>query len=259
MLIDSHCHLNHDKNDDTPAEIIARAKRAGVAGMLTINTHITNEFDDILTIATAHDTVWCTVGTHPHEASDESIPVHEILAKAQSHNKVIGIGESGLDYFYDFADRDDQKSVFRTHIRACLETDLPLIIHARDACDDIIQIMSDEDPHQKLRGVFHCFSSTQKLADFAMDIGFYIGVSGIVTFKKSDELRDIIKNLPLDRLLIETDAPYLAPAPHRGKTNEPAYAVHTAQFLADMSGVDHETVCAQTTENFKTLFSVDLV
>jgi TatD DNase family protein len=259
MLIDSHCHLNHGKNDDTPDELIKRAHAAGVGGLLTINTNITQEFDDILSIAKAHEKVWCTIGTHPHDASNEAekaLSVNDIVVMAGSHEKVIGIGETGLDYFYDNSEQGDQIASFRKHIQVCLETDKPVIIHARDADDDVIQILKEEAAGTNLRGVMHCFSSTQKLADFALEIGFYISLSGMVTFKKFDWLRDIVKTVPHDRLLVETDAPYLAPEPYRGKTNEPAYVVHTAKYVANFLQINENTFFDQTSKNFKTLFKL---
>ena len=259
MLIDSHCHLNHTKNDDTPSALIARAKAAGVGGMLTINVHISNEFDEILDIAKTHENVWCTVGTHPHDASDEaekSIDLEKLVKLANSHEKVIGIGETGLDYYYDNSGQGDQIASFRKHIQACLETDKPVIIHARDADDDIIRILKEEAAGSNLRGIMHCFSSTQKLADFALDIGFYISLSGMVTFKNADDLRAIVKTVPHDRLLVETDAPYLAPVPYRGKTNEPSYVVHTAKYLANFLEIDENAFFDLTTNNFNTLFKL---
>ena len=258
MLIDSHCHLNHEKFEGAaPAEIIARAKAAGIGGMVTINVKIASEFDEILGIARAHENVWCTVGTHPHhagEAAEKGISQEELVRLAQSDPKVVGIGESGLDYFYDFAPVEDQKESFRRHIQACIETDLPLIVHAREADRDVMDIIKEEGAGTRLKGVLHCFSSGSAMAEEALDFGFYISFSGIVTFPKALELQDIASSVPLDRFLVETDAPYLAPHPFRGKTNEPAYTVHTAQKLADLHGVEAEVIAKRSTENFFKLF-----
>lgn len=260
MWIDSHCHLNHDRNaeGDTPDAIVARAKAAGVSGMVNINCQIVAEFPTILSTVKKFDNVWCSVGTHPHDAgveAEKAVTLDELIALARSDEKIIGIGESGLDYFYDNSPRADQEESFRKHIRACIEADLPLIVHARDADADIIRVIRSENPDKKLRGVMHCFSSGPKLAEDALEEGFYISLSGIVTFKKSTELQDIIRTVPLDRLLVETDAPFLAPMPYRGKTNEPAYVAHTGAFGAELKNVDVESFAKITTENFFTLFN----
>jgi TatD DNase family protein len=260
MWIDSHCHLNHERNaeGDNPSAIIARAKAAGVSGMVNINCQIVAEFPTIIATANAHENVWCTVGTHPHDAgvgAEKSTTLDELISIANSHDKVIGIGESGLDYFYDNAPRADQEESFRKHIRVCIATDLPLVVHARDADEDIIRIIRSENPDKKLRGVMHCFSSSPRLAHEALEEGFYISASGIVTFKKSTELQEIFKTVPLERILVETDAPFLAPMPHRGKTNEPAYVTHTGEYVANLLEVDTATFADTTTHNFFTLFN----
>lgn len=260
MWIDSHCHLNHAKNagDDTPESIAARANANGVDGMLTICCEIATEFPALLATVRPMKNVWCSVGTHPHDAglpAEKSVSVEDIVHLANSDDKVIGIGESGLDYYYDYAPRGDQEDSFRKHIRACLETDLPLIVHARDADVDIIRVIRSENPHRKLRGVMHCFSSGPLLAEQALEEGFYISFSGIVTFPKSTELQDIAKTVPLDRILVETDAPFLAPAPHRGKVNEPAFVQYTGAFLANLLNLDEEMVAKHSKENFFNLFT----
>lgn len=261
-VIDSHCHLNHEGSAPlgTPAEIMANAQAAGVGGALTICCRISDEFDSVLKVAQTAPHVWCTIGTHPHEASDpaeRAITVDQLVARANSDPKIIGIGECGLDYYYNHADKADQEAVFRTHIRAAKITGLPLIIHARDADEDIIRILKDEgggvDP--AIRGVMHCFSSTRWLAEQALAIGFYISFSGIVTFKKSEELRSIARDVPLDRLLVETDAPYLAPEPLRGKTNQPAYILHTVRTLAQIKNLDEQGAIEHCNENFFRLFN----
>jgi TatD DNase family protein len=260
-IIDSHCHLNHEKMapGDTPAGLMDRARAVGVAGALTICCKISDEFEGVREIARTVPNVWCTVGTHPHEAGvDAEIAVTEdqILAHVQSDPRVIGVGETGLDYYYNLSDHPAQHASFRKHIRAAARAGVPLIIHARDADEDIIKILQEEgagvDP--RVRGVMHCFSSTRWLAEQSLDIGFYISFSGILTFKKSTELQSIARTIRMDRILIETDAPYLAPEPLRGKVNEPAYVSHTAKFLADLRGITVDELAARTTENFFRLF-----
>lgn len=261
MWIDSHCHLNHDRNaeGDNPAAIVARAKAAGVEGMLNINCRIVTEFPTILATAKQFDGVWCSVGTHPHDAGleeEKAVTLEQLIALANSDDKIIGIGESGLDYYYDNAPRVDQEVSFRKHIRACIETDLPLIVHARDADEDIIRIIRDENgTDKKVRGVMHCFSSAPLLAEKALEEGFYISFSGIVTFKKSNALQDIAKMVPLDRILVETDAPFLAPEPYRGKTNEPAFVGHTGRFVANLHNLDEEKMASISKNNFFSLFN----
>ena len=260
MYIDSHCHLNHRSNgDDTsPDQLIAQAKANNVVGMQTICCRMSEEYDQLTTIADAHDNVWCSVGTHPHDASnaaEQAITSDEIVAMSQ-HKKVIGIGESGLDYFYDHADRDDQKASFRKHIQVCQETGLPLIIHARDADIDCIAILNEEikNSSKPLHGLLHCFSSGETMAMEALDIGFYISFSGMVTFKNMQWLRDIALKVPMDKVLIETDAPFLAPMPYRGKTNEPAYVEYVALELARLHDKTREEMGEITMNNFFDLF-----
>ena len=260
MLIDSHCHLNHKRllNIGTPDVIVARAREAGIDGLLTINCRIHDEFDEVLGIANQFENVWCSVGTHPHDAGDENekkFTAADIVAKARANDKVIGIGETGLDYFYKHSPPEDQHENFRKHIRASLESGLPLIVHAREADDDIIRILREEGGGGKLKGVLHCFSSTRKLGEEALDFGFYISLSGMVTFKKSADLQEFTKDIPLDRLMVETDAPYLAPEPHRGHINEPAFTVHTARMVAGLKSISEEQLAAATTDNFFRLFS----
>ena len=260
MWIDSHCHLNHKSIGEagSPSDIIDRAKKAGVNGMQTICCQIQEELDELLEIANTHDNVWCSIGTHPHSASveaEKAITADEVIKLANSYDKVIGVGESGLDYYYDFAPRDDQAEMFRKHIRVAKETGLPLIIHTRDAEEDTINILRDEGACDgKTKVLMHCFSSNKTLAQQSIDEGFYMSFSGMITFKKNDELREIARSVPLDRLLIETDAPFLAPMPHRGKTNEPAFVVHTGQFMADLFNVTEQEMARITEENFFTLF-----
>ncbi len=256
MLIDSHCHLDFpDFAKEGVEAVVARAKAAGVGRMLTICVRIA-EFEQVHAIARKFDNIHCTVGTHPHQAEEapEQAVSLEKLIEYTKLPKVVGIGETGLDYFYDHSPRDVQQKSFAKHIHAALETGLPLIIHARDADDDIIRLLKTEGKG-KVRGVMHCFSSGQKLADAALDLGFYISLSGIVTFKKADELRAVVKSVPLNRILVETDSPYLAPIPYRGKTNEPSFVVHTAAAVAELKGVSADELAKVTTENYFSLFT----
>lgn len=261
MWIDSHCHLDHERNadGDAPAAIVARAKAAGVDGMLSINCQIAAEFDALLGLVKPLDNVWCSIGTHPHDAglpAEKAITQERLVQLANSDDKIIGIGESGLDFFYNHSTPEDQESSFRKHIRACIETDLPLIVHARDADEDIIRVIREENGgNPQVRGVMHCFSSGPLLAEKALEEGFYISFSGIVTFKKSKELQDIAKTVPLDRILVETDAPFLAPEPYRGKTNEPAFVGQTGKYLANLLNLDEETMATHSKNNFFSLFN----
>lgn len=260
MWIDSHCHLNHANtaSNDTPADIIARAKKAGVEGMLTVCCRIREELDELLEIANTHDNVWFSIGTHPHHAAvedEKNITEQELIELAMSYDKAIGVGEAGLDYFYNHSPPEDQKICFRKHIRAAKETGLPLIIHTRDAEEDTIDILRDEGACDgKTKVLMHCFSSNKTLAQQSIDEGFYMSFSGMVTFKKNDELREIVSQVPLDKLLIETDAPFLAPVPHRGKINEPAFVVHTGQFIADLHNLTEQELAKHSKDNFFTLF-----
>jgi TatD DNase family protein len=261
MWIDSHCHLNHKRNaeGDSPAAIVGRAKAAGVSGLLTICCEIASEFPSLLETVRTLANVWCTIGTHPHDAglpAEKEITLERLIELAQSDDKIIGIGESGLDFYYNHSSPPDQEESFRKHIRACIETGLPLVVHARDADEDIIRIIRDENGgKQRVRGVMHCFSSTPLLAEKALEEGFYISFSGIVTFKKSVELQEIAKTVPKDRLLVETDAPFLAPEPFRGKTNEPAYVTYTGKFLADLLEMEEREFAELTSRNFFSLFT----
>ncbi|AEP09590.1 TatD family hydrolase [Micavibrio aeruginosavorus] len=259
MYIDSHCHLNHNRllNIGGPDQVIANANAAGVDGMLSICCRISDEFPQILDLVSDRKNIWCTIATHPHEASDpaeKAVTQSDLVAMAKSHPKIIGIGESGLDYFYEHATREDQQDSFRKHLRACIETNLPVVVHARDADDDIIRIIREEGAGTNLTGVMHCFSSSRKMGEEALECGFYISFSGIVTFNKSQELRDFARDVPLDRILIETDAPYLAPEPFRGKINEPALVVHTARAVADTHKISAKDLAAKSRENFFRLF-----
>ncbi|GAA0770204.1 TatD family deoxyribonuclease [Roseibium denhamense] len=253
MLVDSHCHLDFPDFDGERPDLIARAKDAGVDLMVTICTHI-RKFPQVLAIAEEFPNVFCSVGTHPHNAGAErGIPAEEIIALSQ-HPKVVAIGEAGLDYFYDKAPRDAQAEGLRIHIEAARQTGLPLVIHARDADADMAAILEDEMGKGAFPALLHCFSSGRDLAMKGVELGLYVSFSGILTFKRSDDLRAIAKEIPADRLLVETDAPYLAPQPRRGKRNEPAYTAMTAAVLAETRGVSEAEMARQTTENFFRLF-----
>lgn len=254
MFVDSHCHLNYKGLIEDQPAVLARARAAGVGMMLNISTR-EREWDDVIATAEREDDVWATVGIHPHEADGHpDIDTAKLVAKAQ-HPKVIGIGESGLDYYYDHSDRDRQRTSFRAHIAAARDTGLPLIVHTRDAEDDTARMLSEEMGKGAYPGVIHCFTASGDFADKALDLGLYISISGIVTFKNARDLQETAARIPADRLLIETDSPFLAPVPHRGKTCEPGYVADTARFLADLRGVSIEALAEQTSANFRALFT----
>ena len=254
MLVDSHCHLDFPDFAAELPEVVARAKSAGVGVCVTIGTRL-SQFAGVAAAAARFPDVYCTVGSHPHEAEQESLANSAPLLELAQAQKVVGIGESGLDYYYEHSPRAQQQANFRAHIDAARKLGLPLIVHTRDAEDDTIEILNEEMDEGAFTGLIHCFTGTQRLADAALDLGFYISASGIMTFKKSDALRDVLKSVPLDRLLVETDAPYLAPTPHRGKRNEPAFVVHTAAMLAELKGVSSDELARATTDNFFRLFT----
>jgi TatD DNase family protein len=251
MLVDSHCHLDFPDFMAERDAVIARARTAGVETMLTICTRL-DQFDGVRAIAEAYEDIWCSVGAHPHDAADHGALLTEQLLALTEHPKVVGIGETGLDFHYDLSPRDIQERVFRVHIAASRASGLPLIIHAREADREIARILEEERPPP---GVLHCFSSGRALAETAIARGFFVSISGIVTFRNAEELRAIVCDLPLDRLLVETDAPYLAPVPFRGKRNEPAFVAATAAAVAALKGVDPEQVAAVTRDNFFRLFT----
>lgn len=254
MLVDSHCHLDFKDFEGELDAVVERAGAAGVGLMVTISTKLT-EFGGVLAVAERYDNVVCSVGIHPHEAAAEpDIDAAKLIELAQ-HPKVVGIGETGLDYYYEHSPREAQRRSFRAHIIAARETGLPLIVHARDADGDTAEILADEMGQGAFSGLLHCFSSGPDLARAALGLGLYISFSGIVTFKKADELREIAATVPLDRLLVETDAPYLAPVPNRGKRNEPAFVAHTAAKVAELKSVAPEALAEATTDNFFRLFS----
>jgi TatD DNase family protein len=254
MFVDSHCHLNYKGLVEQQQDVLSRARAAGVGAMLNISTR-EREWDDVIGLATQEPDVWASVGIHPHEADTHiGVDTAKLVAKA-AHLRVVGIGETGLDYYYDHSDRAQQRASFREHIAASRETGLPLIVHTRDAEDDTAEILGDEMRKGAYPGVIHCFTASAEFGRKALDLGFYISISGIVTFKNAKELQAIAETVPEDRLLIETDSPFLAPVPHRGKSCEPAFVADTARFLADLRGVSVEILAAQSSENFYRLFS----
>ena len=254
MLVDSHCHLDFPHLSDQLDDVLTRAKEAGIATLVTICTRV-RKFEQVHAIALAHDNVFCSVGTHPHNADEErDIPLDDILTLAKLP-KVVAIGEAGLDYHYDNAPRADQEKGFRTQIAAARETGLPLVIHSRDADEDTAAILEEEMAKGHFTAVLHCFTAGAGLAARGLELGLYVSFSGVLTFRKADTLREIAATVPLDRLLVETDAPYLSPEPKRGKKNEPAHVVHTAAKLAEVKGVSDKQIAQATTENFHRLFS----
>lgn len=254
MLVDSHCHLDFPDLVQERDAIIARAVSAGVGTMVTICTRV-RRFQQVLEIAEACAEVWCSVGTHPHNADEEPDVTAEQLVLLASHPRVVAIGEAGLDFHYDKSSRSAQTESFRTHIKASRETGLPLVIHARQADAEIETILRDEAGQGAFPFVLHCFSSGRRLAEAGIELGGYVSFSGILTFRNSGEIREIAAELPLDRLLLETDAPYLAPPPHRGKRNEPAFVVETAKVLAEIRQMEPGAIATATTDNFHRLFS----
>lgn len=253
MLVDSHCHLDFSDFTDRPG-VIARARAAGVGAMVTISTRVAR-FDDVRAIIETQEEVFGSIGTHPHNAAEEAGITADQLMRIAEHPRVVAIGEAGLDYHYDHAPREMQARGLRVHIAAARETGLPLVIHARSADDDMIRVLEDEMAKGAFSAVLHCFSSGEELAQRGVALGLYVSFSGILTFKNSQAIRDIAAWVPQDRLLVETDAPYLAPMPHRGQTNEPAYVAHTAAVLAKVRGWTAQETARITTENFARLFS----
>lgn len=253
MLVDSHCHLDYYVEAEIE-QVVARAKEAGLGGMVTIGVRM-SQAAAVKALAERFPEVWGTVGIHPHNAGEEPLPTPERIAAEAEHPRIIGIGESGLDYFYDKAPRDAQAESFRRHIRAARLAGVPLVIHARQADDDILDILRDE---RAAGGAYdfllHCFSSGRDLAEKAVEMGGYVSFSGILTFPKSQDIRDVARDLPADRLLVETDAPYLAPVPFRGKRCEPAMVAHTAKVLAEIRGLEMAALADLTTANFRRLF-----
>ncbi len=253
MIIDSHCHLNYGTMMEDMDGVMARARDAGVETMLAINARL-SEYDQVVALAEKYDHVFATVGSHPHEAEKEpGIKSCELIEKTR-HEKVIAIGESGLDFYYEYSPRELQKANFRAHITASRETGLPVIVHARDADDDCLDILQEEMARGAFPAVIHCFTASRAFAVASLEMGFYISLSGIVTFNGARELQQTAKIIPLDRLLIETDAPYLSPVPKRGRPNEPSYVKYTAEFLAGHLDIPYADLARATTDNFYRLF-----
>ncbi len=254
MFIDSHCHLNYKGLIEDQPAVMARARAAGVSTMLNISTR-ESEWDAVIATAERSADVWATVGIHPHEAdAHPDVDTARLVAKA-AHPRVVGIGESGLDYYYDHSDRARQQTSFRAHIAAARESGLPIIVHTRDAEADTAAILAEEMGKGAYSGVIHCFTASGDFADKALELGLFISISGIVTFKNARDLQQTAARLPADRLLIETDSPFLAPVPNRGKTCEPAFVADTARFLAELRGETLEALAERTSQNFRTLFS----
>lgn len=254
MLVDSHCHLDESGFAGELDQVVARARQAGVGAMLTICTKV-SRFERVRAIADSYEDIYCSVGVHPHEAGAEPEAGRRRLAELARHPRTIGVGETGLDYHYENAPREKQKASFRTHIAAARETGLPLVVHNRDADRDIIEILTEEHRKGPFGAVMHCFSAGHKLAERALELGFYVSFSGIVTFKNAADVREIARAVPLDRILVETDSPYLAPEPKRGRRNEPAFVAFTAAYLADLREMTPEAFAAATTANFFRLFA----
>ncbi len=254
MIVDSHCHLNYGTMMEDMDGVMARAKEAGVETMLAINARL-SEYDAVLALAEEYDHVFATVGSHPHEAEKEpDVQATDLIEKAQ-HKKIVAIGESGLDFYYEYAPREMQAANFRAHITAARETGLPLIVHARDADDECLEILRDEMGKGAYPAVIHCFTASRAFAVASLDLGFYISISGIVTFNSAKDLQETAKIIPMDRLLIETDAPYLSPVPKRGRPNEPSYVKYTAKFLSELLEIPYEALAKATTDNFYNLFT----
>jgi len=254
MLVDSHCHLNYKGLAEQQGEVLARARDRGVTAMLNIATR-ESEWDDVLAAAEANEDVWASVGIHPHDADHHPDVDTAKLVERAAHPRVIGIGETGLDYYYDKSDRQRQRDSFRRHIHASQATGLPVIVHTRDAEEDTLALLGEEMGSAAFPGVIHCFTASDDFARQALALGLYISISGIVTFKNAADLQATARWLPQDRLLIETDSPFLAPVPHRGKTGEPAFVADTLAYLADLRGEDRAVLGAATSTNFYHLFN----
>ena len=254
MLIDSHCHLEYEGLVEDQGGVLSRAREAGVQGFLNISTKL-DEWEQVVGTAAREDDVWASVGIHPHNADAHADLARETLLEATRHPKVVGIGETGLDYYYDRSDRATQQALFRMHVDVARETGLPLIIHTRDAEDDTAAILEDEMGKGSYPALIHCFTASAAFGQRVLDLGLSISLSGIVTFKNAKDLQEVAKTVPADRLLVETDSPFLAPVPHRGKSCEPAYVADTARFVAELRHTTVEALAEQTTRNFHDLFS----
>ena len=254
MFVDSHCHLNYKGLVEDQQHVLDRARAAGVEAMLNISTRA-SEWDEVVGLAEREPDVWASVGVHPHDADTHPDVETATLVERARHPRVVGIGESGLDFYYDKSDRDRQRASFRSHIAAARETGLPIIVHTRDAEEDTHKILADEMGKGAYTGVIHCFTASAEFGRKALDLGLYISISGIVTFKNAKDLQAAARTVPLDRLLIETDSPFLAPVPHRGRPCEPAYVADTARFLAELRGETLEQLSSATSANFRALFA----
>lgn len=255
MLVDSHCHLDFEDFAEDMDGVLARAAEAGVGAMQTICTRL-SQFEQVSAIADKYPHIWCSVGIHPHHVAEEgAFSVEDLLSHVEAQPKVIGIGETGLDFHYNMSPRAEQEVAFRIHIEAARQCQLPLIVHTRNADSETCQILRDETGRGAFPGVIHCFSVGREVAETALELGFYISLSGIVTFKNAEALREIVRDVPIERILVETDAPFLAPIPHRGQRNEPAYVRDTAAYVAELKGVTYDELAAQTGKNFFRAFS----
>ncbi len=254
MAVDSHCHLDYDVFDTDRPDMMQRAKEAGIDYMVTIGTEL-HKMDNVLKVADSYPNVFATAGIHPHHALEAPTNTLEQLHNYAKNPKIIGFGETGLDYYYNKTGFDVQEKIFRQHIEVARIYGLPVIVHTRDAEDDTIRILSDEKKHGDFKILIHCFSGTDTLAKACLDLGAYLSISGIITFKNSADLRDTVAKIPLDRILVETDSPYLAPIPYRGKRNEPAYTQHTLETVAQLHNIDYATADKHTTDNFFKLFT----
>jgi TatD DNase family protein len=254
MLVDSHCHLDFKELHSRLDELLENAKNSGVEILQTICTKI-SEFDKILKIANDHDNIFCSVGVHPNNVAEEGVVKAEKIIELANHKKVIGIGETGLDYYYENSPKAEQIESFKEHIKAAQTLQLPVIIHMRDAEEDTLKILKETLAEKNYPALIHCFTASEEFAKEVLILGLYISISGIVTFKNAKSLQDAVKNIPLEKILVETDSPYLAPVPNRGKTNEPSNTKHTAEFLAKHLNIPFETLAKATTDNFFKLFS----
>jgi TatD DNase family protein len=254
MIVDSHCHLDFDDLYSDLENVVVRSRGVGVGILQTISTKL-SEIEKIAQIASRYPHIYHSIGVHPHEVEKEGVPTYEDLLKFSYYSKAIGIGETGLDYYYEHSQRAIQKESFVNHIRVARETGLPIIIHTRSAEDDTLSILREQMKIGIFSGLIHCFTASQEFAKECLDLGLYISVSGIITFKNATALREAIKSVPLERLLVETDSPYLAPVPMRGKANEPSFIVYTVDYLADLFGVTPKEISDTTTQNFLRLFS----
>ena len=254
MLVDSHCHLNYKGMAEQQGELLGRARASGVTAMLNISTRA-SEWDAVTATAHREADVWASIGIHPHEADDHAdIDTARLITRAESDARVVGIGETGLDFFYDHSDRDQQRASFIAHIAAARATGLPLIVHTRDAEEHTAAILTEEMGKGAFPALIHCFTASADFAAKVLQLGLYISISGIVTFKNAKDLQAVARDIPADRLLVETDAPFLAPVPHRGKQGEPAFVADTARYLAGLRGESYEQLCETTSGNFYTLF-----